>query len=314
MLKMITAGMTATLVMVPAAFGQTVSIGTGGQGSMQYSIGAGIAKVAGEDHGLKATIVPQGGPVVTIPMTNAGEFQFSLGVGLVAVYAHKGAAMFKGRPQNNLRLAATLFANRLGFYVRKDSKIMSLEQVKGKRLGTRFTKQKIVGLFSRSILAMAGLSLSDVSGVPVPSGVRQVDEFMAGNIDVVMWSLNSGKTRQAHAAVGGIRVLSLPNTPEAVAAMQKITPGTLVESLNPSPLFPGITEPTNILASPFVLVTSTKTPEKTVYDVVKSIYGGKERLMTVHKAFGGLNPSKMHADLGVPYHSGASKFYAENGI
>ena len=69
-----------------------------------------------------------------------------------------------------------------------------------------------------------------------------------------------------------------------------------------------------MLLSPFVLMTSTKTPEKIVYDVVKSIYNDKTRLVEVHKSFNSFDPAKMHIDIGVPYHPGALKFYKEHGI
>ena len=219
MLKTLTTVLIIASVTATAAVAETVSIGTGGQGSMQYTIGTAIAKVVSEDHGLKFTVVPQGGPVVTVPMTNSGETQFGLGVGLVAVYAHRGVAMFKDRPQKDMRLAAILIPNRMGLYVRKDLGITSIDQVKGKRLASSFVKQKILVLFTKAMLAMGGMSYEDVKSVPVPDGVRQIDEFIAGNIDVAMWTVDSGKTLQADAAVGGINVLSLPNTPKAVAAM-----------------------------------------------------------------------------------------------
>jgi TRAP transporter TAXI family solute receptor len=181
-------------------------------------------------------------------------------------------------------------------------------------MGSRFTKQKIIGLFSKAYLAMGGLTPKDVEGVPVPTGSRQVDDFMAGNIDVVVWSISSGSTRQAHASVGGIRVISLPNTASALSALQRITPGAIIETINPAPVFPGVSGPTNIVAAPFVLLASTKTPQEVVYKAINAIHGNQAKLVGVHKAFKDMDQKRLNIDIGVPYHAGAQKFFKEMGL
>ncbi len=304
----------AAMLAVPAAASaQTYSIGSNPQGSLAYATAAGIAKVANENAGLKARVVPQGGPVVTIPLVDKGELDFSITLSVALGFAKQGRVMFKGRPQDDIFIAAALFPLRLGFYVRKDSNIRTIADLKGKRLSTKFTKQKIVKITGAAKLATAGLTYKDVIGVPTPNGVRQVDDFMAGKIDAVTWSLTSGKTRQAHASVG-IRVLSLPNTPQSLAALQKVAPGALIETIQPGPNFPGVEGPTNIFSGPFLITAGTKTPADIVYRMVESIYNNKKKLVASHASFKGLEPSKMHVDIGIPYHPAAIKFFKEKGM
>ena len=189
--------------------------------------------------------------------------------------------------QPNVRVVAALFPLQLGFFVRKDSPIRTIAELKGKRLGSGYPKQRVVLLTGAAKLATAGLTHKDVVGVPVPNGVRQVDDFMAGKIDAVTFSLTSGKTAQAHAKVG-IRVLSLPKTPESEKAMQKIAPGSYIATIGPSPAHPGISGPTNIFEAPFLLMASSKTPDDVVYQVARAIHGNKKKLVASHKAFKGL--------------------------
>jgi TRAP transporter TAXI family solute receptor len=314
MYKTLVTGLAGGALLASAAAAQTYSIGSNPQGSMAYAAAAAIAKVASEDAGLKTRVVPQGGPVVTLPLVNNGELDFSISMSVVAAFGVKGERMFKGRAQNNLRVAATLFPLRLGFFVRKDSGITSLTQLKGKRLGARFTKQKIVAVTSSAQLATVGLTYKDVIGVPVANGVRMVDDFIAGRIDAANWSLSSGATRKAHAAVGGIRVLSLRNTPEALAAMRKIAPGSIIETIQPGPRYPGVVGPTNTLTGAFVLMVSTKVPNDLVYKVVKALYSNKKKLVGVHKVYNDFEGKKMHLDIGMQFHAGALKFYREKGI
>ena len=292
---------------------QTYSIGSNPQGSLAYATAAGIAKVANENAGLKARVVPQGGPVITIPLVDKGELDFSITLSVALGFAKQGRAMFRNRPQDNIYIAAALFPLRVCFFVRRDSDIRTIADLKGRRLGTRYTKQKIVQITGAAQLATAGLTYKDVAGVPVPNGVRQVDDFVAGRIDAATWSLTSGKTRQAHAAVG-IRVLSLPDTPSSLAALQKVAPGTIIETIRPGPRFPGVEGPTNIHAGPFLITAGSKTPNAVVYKLVQAIFENKKKLVASHASFEGLNPSKMNLDIGIPYHPGSIRFFKDKGM
>ncbi|MGB0631195.1 MAG: TAXI family TRAP transporter solute-binding subunit [Alphaproteobacteria bacterium] len=293
---------------------QTVSIGSNPQGSLAYAVGAGVAKVAIENADIKMRVVPQGGPVVTLPLLNKGKLDFTVSVSVVTAFADKGAAMFKGKKQENVRVVASLFPLIVGWYVKDDSPIKTIADLKGKRVPSKYTKQRIAGLFANAMLATAGLKGSDVKGFPVPNGVRGVEAFMAGKVDAVNFSLSSGKTRQAHAAVGGIRVLSAEMNDKTQAALQKIAPGAVLATIQPSPRFPGVKGPTNTLIAPFIINASTKTPDETVYKVVKALYENKKKLVTSHKAFGGFEPGKINRDLGLKYHPGAQKFFKEKGL
>jgi uncharacterized protein len=312
--KLIGTVIAATGLLAGAASAQTVSIGTNPQGSLAYATGAGVAKVAIENAGIKMRVIPQGGPVVTLPLLNRGKLDFTISVSVVTAFAEKGGAMFKGKKQENVRVVASLFPLLVGTYVRKDSPIKTFADLRGKRVPSKYTKQKIAGLFSRAMMATAGITMKDVKKFPVPNGVRGVEAFMAGKVDAVNFSLSSGKTRQAHAAVGGIRFLSAENTPRSLAILQKIAPGAVLEVVKPSPRYPGVTKPINTLAAPFIVNASTKTSDELVYKLVKALYAGKAKLVASHKAFNGFSPKKINRNLGLPYHAGAKKFFKEAGL
>lgn len=306
---------TAAAFTATTAQAQTLAIGSNPQGSLAYSVAAGIAKVATEATDLKVRVIPQGGPVVTLPLVNNGELDFSISLSIPAAFATQGRAMFrKSGKQPNIRVVAALFPLHLGFYVRNDSPIKKISDLKGKRLGDKYPKQRVIKLTGSAKLATAGLTYKDIIGVPVPNGVRQVDDFMAGKIDAVTFSLTSGKTAQAHAKVGGIRVLSLPKTAASEKAMQKVAPGSYIATIQPNPAYPGVMGPTNIFAAPFLLMAAAKTSDEAVYKVAKSIYENKAKLVTTHKSFNGLVQKDLTKDVGIAYHPGAKKFFAEKGM
>ncbi len=293
---------------------QTISMGTNPQGSLAYATGAGVAKVAIENAGVKMRVVPQGGPVVTLPLLNKGKLDFTISVSVVTAFARTGAKMFKGKKQSNVRIVASLFPLILGWYVPKDSPIKTFADIRGKRVPSKYTKRKIAGLFARAMLAAHGITMNDVKKFPVPNGVRGVDAFMAGKVDAVYFSLSSGKTRQAHAAVGGIRVLTMQKNAKTQKIIHSISPGAVIATIQPSARFPGFSKPINTLIAPFIVNASSQTPNETVYKVVKAIYENKKKMVLSHKAFNGFQPKTINRDLGLPYHPGSIKFFKEIGL
>jgi uncharacterized protein len=299
---------------IQPASAETLGIGSNPQGSIAYSTAAAIAKVATEQGGIKTAVVPQGGPVVTIPMVNNGELEFSVSVSLPAAYANKGVSMFKGRPQPKLRVVAALFSLQTGFFVPEKSDIKSVADLKGKRIPSGYNKQRVNGVMSDSVLAVFGLTEKDVKGVPVPEGVRGVQDLADGNVDAAFFSIGSAKVTEAATTLGGIRFLSLPDTPEAQQKMRQAAPGSFIAAVEPAPNKVGIVRGINAMTAPYLLLAGEKTSADAVYKVVKAIYENKPKLVAVMKDFEDFDPKKINVDVGIPYHAGAVKFFKEAGL
>jgi TRAP transporter TAXI family solute receptor len=62
------------------------------------------------------------------------------------------------------------------------------------------------------------------------------------------------------------------------------------------------------------VVASCKLPADQVYAMTKTIAENTKTLGTVAKDILSLKPAGMAADIGVPFHAGAAKFYKEAGI
>jgi TRAP-type uncharacterized transport system substrate-binding protein len=62
------------------------------------------------------------------------------------------------------------------------------------------------------------------------------------------------------------------------------------------------------------IVASCKLPADLAYTMTKTIAQHTDELTTVVKGITGLTPERMAEDIGVPFHSGAAKFYKEAGI
>lgn len=307
---------TATMILgsVAAGASATVGIGSNPQGSAAYATAAAVAKVVSEKSDMNMRVIPQGGPVVTIPLVNNGELEFSVSNSIPVYFAQRGAAMFKDRPQKSVKMVASLYNLNVGAFVRADSDIRSLADIKGRKLATEFTKQKVLATIQNAILATAGLTTDDVVGVPVPSGVRGVDDFIAGKTEVGMFSVSSGAVLKANASVGGLRWLSMPHDEAAQAALVARAPGSFIEVLEPAENRPGFTEPTGVFAGPFLLLAGDDTPEEEVYEVTRLLYENAASLGAAAPQFAHFDPVGMAPDLDIAMHPGAVRFYREVGL
>lgn len=293
---------------------QTVGIGSNPQGSAAYASAAAVAKVVSQSTEMRMRVVPQGGPVVTIPLVNNGELEFSISNSIPAFFAQRGGAMFKDRPQEGVKMVASLYNLNVGFFVRADSDIQTLADLKGRRVSSEFTKQRVLATMQNALLATAGMTAEDVEGVPVPSGARGVEDFIAGKVDAGLFSVTSGIVLQADASVGGIRWLSVASDDAAQAALVAKAPGSYVEEIGPAENRPGITGPTGVFAGPFLLLAGDNTPEEVVYEVTKTLYENASELAASDKSMATFDPAKMAPDLDIAMHPGALRFYAEIGL
>jgi hypothetical protein len=293
---------------------QPIAIATPPSGSIYNSTASAIGKVLAEKGGLRMTVQAIGGSSQYLPLINAGEVPF----GIANVYeTHLGVTgtdYFKGRPTKNLRTVAILYPLRNTIFVRKDSGITKLSQLKGKRGPIGFTAQKVLTSVTNAALAPGGISLNDVKGVNVANIISNVNVFKEGRTDFFVFALGGAPIREADAAVGGVRALTAENTPQVVAAVKKQVPVAYLRYEKPSKANVGLLEPGYLVSYGVNLLASTKTPDDVVYKVVKAIHDNAADLGKVFPPLRLLDTKAMAPEIeGVQYHPGAIKFYKEIG-
>jgi len=123
--------------------------------------------------------------------------------------ATKGEGAYEGRKQANLRVLGVIFPLYSSIFVRKDSPIKSLAELKGKRIPYGFSAQVTLERIVDAIIATGGLARRDVVQVLVPNVNRGADDFMEGKIDGGFFALGAAKVTEVDKTVGGIRYLPL---------------------------------------------------------------------------------------------------------
>jgi TRAP transporter TAXI family solute receptor len=297
-----------------AAQAQTVGIVTTPAGSFSNSAGQAIAKVLVDKAKLRAVVQAQASTGFEEVESGAGDFNVSNSFD--ATFYTTGTGEYQGQgAKPAMRNAGSLIPYRVAMHVRADSPIKGIGDLKGKRVSSEFNAQKTIARIVEAHLANAGLGYKDVVGVPAPNVVRQAEDFMSGRVDVMFFALGSAAIKQAHASVGGVRVLEVDTSPEAMKRVQALLPGAYVMQVAPHPSIEGVAKPTNLVAFDMVLITNAKVAEDVVYRAVKALHENKQDLMATFPPFAIFQPQNMAKTVqGVQMHPGALKFYKEAGL
>src|SRR2546423_2276297 len=297
-----------------AAHAQTVGIVTTPAGPFSNSAGQAMGKVLVDKARLGAVV--QGEASTGFEEVETGAADFSVSNSFDGTFYATGSGDYQGQgAKPTIRYAAALIPYRVAMHVRADSPIKSIADLKGKRVSSDFNAQKTIGRIIEAHLANAGLTWNDVTRVPTPNVVRQAEDFMSGKVDVLFFALGSAAIKQANASVGGIRVLEVDTSPEAMKRSQALLPGAYVIQVTPHPSIESVAKPTSLIAFDMVLVTNAKVKDDVVYRTVKALHENKQDLAATFPPFALFQPQNMAKPLqGVAFHPGALEFYREAGL
>ncbi|WP_018698386.1 TAXI family TRAP transporter solute-binding subunit [Amorphus coralli] len=305
----------AGLTVAGAASAQTVGMATSNPGSLYHGIGSAVAKAANES-GLNTTIQPATSPNQYLPLVNANEMEFGVSNLEEFLYAYEGLEWFNGRANPELRVVALLMPLQEAIFVRKDSDIKTIADLKGKPMVDGYTAQNTILPHLDAMYATAGMTRDDMQPVQVPSVVGGADAFMAGDSVGFIFSHGAGKVREADASVGGLRALTVPDTPEALAALREHWKTASVVTIEPGPAYPGVLETGTYWEYPQTMFTNASVSDDVVYAMTKAVYENQELLASSFPPFKKFDPATHMVGDVAPgqYHPGAIKFYKEAGL
>ena len=188
-----------------AASAQTYGLATMQPGTLAHTVASAIAKTLKEKGGLNTLVQATAGEVGADPDGGAqGEIDLGMANMLEVV-----EGIETGKLQNDLRIIGSIYVLRMGFFARKDSGIVNMADVKGKRVPAGYSAMRTLDKNTQAMLATADLTLNDVKPVMVPNVLRGGDDFMAGANDMFMFSFGGPKVREADATVGGVRAVKV---------------------------------------------------------------------------------------------------------
>lgn len=296
-----------------------VTVGANPPGTTIYAAASAISKVVSEATPIQMAVQPFSGATTYFPILNNGEMDFGLVSAPDSMMSHQGPARIKMAGKNpyphtpNLRLVMRGAPVVVGLLLRKDSPIKTIYDVRGKRVTGDYPAQlnNVNLIFGH--LASAGLTWDDVKVVPVPAVNEGVDALVHGRADVAIHSLGSAKVREANAAVG-IRHLSADCSPAGAERIRKAIPGLAPRWVKAGQA-PGVDEDTCVIAFDFYLASHRGASDPLVIAVLKAIWDNVDRLPSLHQYFREWTRERaVFAEVTLPYHPGAIKFYRSAGV
>jgi len=297
-------GFAALLLGAGGAMAQTYGLATMQPGTLSYTSAAAIAKVLKEKGGFNVLVQPTAGETTLIPLVARGESD----LGIANIFEVE-----KARPSSpDLRLIGSVYPLRGAFWVRKDTPMKTIADLKGKKVVMGFSAMRTIDPLVRAILATGGLTEKDVKPVLVPNVVRGADDFTSGASDMFFFAFGAPKVREVDATVGGIRALEIPAS--GMPAAKKILPEGYLTPAAPNPFFVGVDHPMGVYAWDNLLFTNAKVKDEVVYKMIETLENNKADLVTLLPAFRDFSAASLYKHYNTPYHPGALKYFKDHKI
>ena len=189
-----------------------------------------------------------------------------------------------------------------------DAGVKTGADLKGKALTTQ-QKGNTGEQMTRDLLKVYGLDYSKMSKVNFGNYTDSVSQLKDGHAQVfTLITTVPASSVMDLAAARDIRVMDLSEI--KLQDLQKINKG-YDKRIIKAGSYPKQDKDIQTIGTWTHLIVSCKLPADTVYKITKALASNVENLGNVVSAVKGMSVKDMAADVGVPYHPGAKKFYQE---
>jgi TRAP transporter TAXI family solute receptor len=295
---------------------RTITIGTGGVTGVYYPTGGSICRLVNKgrkQHGIRCGVESTDGSVYNLNNIREGELDMAVAQSDWQFHAYNGTDQFQPVGANKeLRAIFSIHPEPFTVVARADSGIHHIDDMKGKRVnignpgsGQRGTMEVLMAAkgWSKSTFALA----TELKSADQPSALCD------NRIDAMVFTVGhpNGSIKEATTTCESVLV-------EVTGAEID----TLVNNNSyyrkasiPGGMYRGNGEDVMTFGVGATFVSSTRTPDEVVYQVVKSVFENFDTFKKLHPAFANLNKEQMIKDgLSVPLHSGAIRYYKQAGL
>ncbi|MBM3487511.1 MAG: hypothetical protein FJX67_12920 [Alphaproteobacteria bacterium] len=154
----------------------------------------------------------------------------------VAVRTKPSAGLSEGDKAPDIRLVATMMRFQVGPMVSNKSGMRTVVDLKGKRAPYGFNQATLFQFVMEAFLSSGRLTWNDVTQVPHVGLSQHWDSFKAGKIDVVIAAAGTATIQEMDTVIdGGVRYITMDNSPDGLARLQKIMPGSFLDLVESRP-------------------------------------------------------------------------------
>jgi len=293
------------------AFGQQVTLMTGPQGGSWIPLGGALKHMWEQAvPGLQIQQTPGAG-IANVRGIDEGKAQIGFANSATTVDGIAGRAPYPKKVSKVCQVA-NLYPQYFQVAALADAKIDSYADLKGKTLVTQ-PKGNTAEVLTAEILKLNGLSYQSLAKANFQSSYTDAVGMMKdGHVQV----MTLGTTAPASAVMdlAAARDMKLvPVDDKTMSALQKDNPGYQKLTIRAG-TYPKQDKDVPVIGYSTHIVASCDLPEDTVYKMTKAMAQNVDAMAAVVKPIGGLTPKAMAANIGVPLHKGAAKFYKEAGV
>ena len=293
-----------------------VTIGTGGVTGVYYPTGGAICRLVNKkrkEHGIRCSTESTGGSVFNLNTIRAGDLDMGVAQSDWQYHAYHGSSKFKDKGANReLRAIFSVHPEPFTVVARADSGIRNFGDLKGKRVNVGNPGSGQRGTME-VLMEASGWKMSDFA---LASELKSSEQAMAlcdNKIDAMVFTVGhpSGSIKEATTSCDSVLVNVTGSAVDMLVAENDFYRTATI----PGGMYSGNPKDTKTFGVGATFVTSTRTPENVIYEVVKAVFENFDSFRKFHPAFRHLEKKKMIKDgLSAPLHAGAVKYYKEAGL
>ncbi|HIG77843.1 MAG: TAXI family TRAP transporter solute-binding subunit [Candidatus Lambdaproteobacteria bacterium] len=293
-----------------------VTIGTGGVTGVYYPTGGAICRLVNKNrnkHGIRCSTESTGGSVFNLNTIRAGDLDMGVAQSDWQYHAYHGSSKFKDKGANReLRAIFSVHPEPFTVVARVDSGIRNFGDLKGKRVNVGNPGSGQRGTMEVLMEAL-GWKMSDFA---LASELKSSEQSMAlcdNKIDAMVFTVGhpSGSIKEATTSCDSVLVNVTGSAVDMLVAENDFYRTATI----PGGMYSGNANDTKTFGVGATFVTSTRTPEDVIYQVVKAVFENFDSFRKFHPAFRNLDKKQMIKDgLSAPLHAGAVKYYKEAGL
>jgi len=289
-----------------------VTIASGWVTGVYYPLAGAISRIVYNNlKDLKVTVESSGASVANAKLIASGDADFAILQNDIAFYAYKGVKPMFETPVSNIRGVASFYPEHCQIHARKDAKIKSVKDLKGKRVAVgplgSGTEQNAI-----QILEAYGLKVEDLGKVERLTATESADFLKDKRIDAAFYTVGVGASAIVDTALMTETVIVPIDGPQADKLLKKYS--FYSKAKVPAGIYKGIDKDVPTVAVLAIIVAKAELEEDVVYRITKAIFENIGDIERAHAKGKEVKLERALDGMPIPLHPGAEKFYKEKGI
>ena len=314
MKRMLSIVLCMTLVLALAACGGSgsakMTMGTGGTTGTYYAYGGVLGQYIKNNAEIDVTVVSTDGSKANIQKIDTGDYQLALVQSDVMAYAWAGTQSFaEDGAVDSFRVVAGLYAEAVQL-ITMDPEIKTVADLKGKAVSIGAPGSGVY-FNAMDVLAAAGLSEADIQPQYLSFG-DSTDGLKDGKIDAAFIVAGAPTPAITELCTSNDAYL-VPIDGDIAATLMAGSPYYTTYVI-PAGTYKNQDADVTTVTVKATLIVGADATEDQVYKITASIFDNISDITVEHAKGAELSLENATSGMAAPFHAGAAKYFAENGI